>query len=111
MISGLLMHRNESELIDALKNELDSSIPIQCYHTDSANADIAAFSCVSADPRPDVVFTSSPAFAQKLLNACAYRHDEPPLIVSLAPAALIEPANAIRRFIWTNKRWRFRLAI
>ena len=97
MISGLLMHRNESELIDALKNELDSSIPIQCYHTDSANADIAAFSCVSADPRPDVVFTSSPAFAQKLLNACAYRHDEPPLIVSLAPAALIEPADAIRR--------------
>ncbi len=97
MISGLLMHRNESELIDTLKNELDSSIPIQCYHTDSANADIAAFSCVSADPRPDVVFTSSPAFAQKLLNACAYRHDEPPLIVSLAPAALIEHADAIRR--------------
>ena len=58
--------KSASALIDALKNELDSSIPIQCYHTDSANADIAAFSCVSADPRPDVVFTSSPAFAQKL---------------------------------------------
>lgn len=97
VISGLLVHRNEAEFIDALKTELGGAIPIQCYHTDMANADIAAFSCVSAEPKPDVVFTSSPVFAQKLLNACAYRHDKPPLIVSIAPAELIESADPIER--------------
>lgn len=95
VISGLLMHKNESDLVDALKQELDKSISVQCYQTDSANADIDAFSCISAEPMPDAVITTSSAYAQKLLNACAYRRAKPPLIISLSDTALIESSEPI----------------
>ncbi len=96
-ITGLTVHRSESGLLEALRRALPSDVALTHYQTDTACADIAAFTCMSAEELPDAVLVTSPVFALKLREACAYRRLDPPVIIALAPTSLIHAGDAVRR--------------
>ncbi len=98
-ITGLTVHRSESGLLEALRRALPSDVALTHYQTDTACADIAAFTCMSAEELPDAVLVTSPVFALKLREACAYRRLEPPVIIALAPTSLIGAGDAMRRIM------------
>lgn len=96
-ITGLLVHQSESSLMAALRQALPEHIALTHYQTDSAFADVAAFTCMSAEELPDAVFVTSPVFALKLREACIYRRLPPPVIITLSPTSLIHAGDAVRR--------------
>lgn len=98
-ITGLTVHRSESGLLEALRRALPSDVALTHYQTDTACADIAAFTCMSAEELPDAVLVTSPVFALKLREACIYRRLPPPVIIALAPTSLIGAGDAMRRIM------------
>lgn len=93
LITGLQAHRSEASLLKALRGMLPGGVQLTPYETDPAGADIAAFTCMSAEEPPDAVLTTSPTFALKVREACAFRRMAEPRIVTLAPTSLTGAAD------------------
>ena len=104
VITGLQVHRSEASLLEALRGMLPAGVKITPYETDPAGADIAAFTCMSAEDLPDAVLTTSPTFALKVREACAFRRMAEPRIVTLAPTSLTAAAGGEQRIMLDWKR-------
>lgn len=99
LITGLLAYRSETSLLDSLRGALPGEMQLTPYETDLAGADIAAFTCMSAEEPPDAVLTTSPTFALKVREACAFRRMTEPRIVTLAPTSLTGSADGEQRIM------------
>lgn len=90
IITGLLTHSSERTLHNRLTERLSGCAQVRTYQSDTNNALIAAFKCVSASTPSDAVVTTSPIFAQQVLDAYAFRHEKQiPHVITLTSTGLI----------------------